>query len=127
MKECISTSAAPEAVGPYSQAIIHGGLVFVSGQLGLSPETGALISPSVNDQTAQALKNLEAVLRAAGASMRDVVKVTVYVMDMADFHTVNEVYARFFSEPYPARACVEVAALPKGGLVEIEAVACVPG
>ena len=119
----ISTEQAPAAVGPYSQAVRCGNLVFVSGQLGLDPKTGNFISAVTAEQTEQALKNVEAVLKSAGGTMDNVVKVTVFVVDMAEFGAVNEVYARFFSAPCPARACVEVAALPKGGRVEIEAIA----
>jgi 2-iminobutanoate/2-iminopropanoate deaminase len=119
----ISTQKAPAAVGPYSQAVRYGNLVFVSGQLGLDPKTGDFVSPVTAEQARQALKNIQAVLESVGGSMDNVVKVTVFVVDMAEFGAVNEVYAGFFSAPFPARACVEVAALPKGGRVEIEAIA----
>ncbi len=119
----IATQQAPAAVGPYSQAVRCGNLVFVSGQLGLDPKTGDFVSPVTAEQAKQALKNIQAVLESVGGSMDNVVKVTVFVVDMAEFGAVNEVYAGFFSAPFPARACVEVAALPKGGRVEIEAIA----
>jgi 2-iminobutanoate/2-iminopropanoate deaminase len=119
----IATQQAPAAVGPYSQAVRCGNLVFVSGQLGLDPKTGDFVSAVTAEQAEQALKNIQAVLESAGGSMDNVVKVTVFVVDMAEFGAVNEVYAGFFSAPFPARACVEVAALPKGGRVEIEAIA----
>ncbi len=123
MKRIIHTESAPAAIGPYSQAVSAGGLVFVSGQLGLDPQSGQLAAGGVAAQAEQALRNLEAVLRAAGCGPEAVLKTTVFLADMGDFAAVNEVYARHFSAPFPARACVQAAALPKGGLVEIEAVA----
>jgi 2-iminobutanoate/2-iminopropanoate deaminase len=122
----IASDHAPAAVGPYSQAIRAGNLLFLSGQLGLAPETGAMAGPGVADEARQALRNLSAVLAAAGAGMDAVAKATVYLTDMADFAAVNAVYAEFFAPPFPARACIAVAALPKGGRVEIEAVALLP-
>lgn len=122
-KTIVQTSEAPAAVGPYSQAVTAGSLVFVSGQLGLVPGTGLMIEGGVEAQARQCLENLKAVLDAAGSSMAGVVKTTVYLTDMADFAAVNGVYGEFFSAAPPARACVEVAALPKSGLVEVEAVA----
>ncbi len=119
----IATQQAPAAVGPYSQAVRCGNLIFISGQLGLDPKTGDFVSAVTAEQARQALKNIQAVLESVGGSMDNVVKVTVFVVDMAEFGAVNEVYAGFFSAPFPARACVEVAALPKGGRVEIEAIA----
>jgi len=121
-KSIIQTDQAPAAVGPYSQAVMAGDLVFISGQLGLHPQTGELPGDIVV-QTEQALNNLKAVVQAAGLEMTDIVKTTVYVTDMNKFAVVNEVYGRFFATPYPARACIEVSALPKGGTVEIEAMA----
>lgn len=121
-RHAISASGAPAALGPYSHAIEHGDLVFCSGQLGLDPATGDLMD-GVGAQAERALSNLVAVLGAAGLGLADVVKTTIFLADMGDFPTVNAVYGRFFPEPYPARSTVQVAALPKGGLVEIEAVA----
>lgn len=123
MKKLIATNDAPLAVGPYSQGIRAGGFAFTSGQL---PATfsGEVISDDITKATRQSLNNVKAVLNAAGASMADVVKVTVFLTDMADFAQMNEVYKGFFSEPFPARSCIQVAALPKGARVEIEATAC---
>lgn len=118
----IHTTKAPAAVGPYSQAILAGNILFTSGQLGLIPETGVL-PEGIEAQTAQALKNLEAVLNEAGYSKNDVVKTVVFVADMNDFATVNGIYAEFFGDTKPARSCVQAARLPKDGLVEVEAIA----
>ncbi len=123
MKTVITTTAAPGAIGPYSQAIEANGLVFVSGQIPLDPATGAFVPGGVEVQAEQSLKNLKAVLEAAGCSLADVVKTTVFLTNMGDFATVNEVYARFFTAECPARSAVQVGALPKGALVEIEAIA----
>ncbi len=125
MREVIKTSSAPAALGPYSQGIRAGDFVFASGQLGLVPATGDL-RQGVAEQTEQALDNLTAVLRTAGASMADVVKTTIFLVDMADFQTVNAIYGTRFAGVPPARSTVQVAALPKGGLVEIEMVAYAP-
>ena len=122
MKEIIIATNAPAALGPYSHAVAMEGIVFTSGQLGIDPATGKL-AEGVAAQAEQALKNLEAVLKAAGASMADVVKTTVFVKDLADFGTVNTIYGQHFGADFPARSCVQVAALPAGGLVEIESVA----
>lgn len=122
MKEIISTKNAPGAIGPYSQAVRAGSLVFVSGQLGMDPETGAL-ADGVCAQAKQALSNAKAILSSAGLSMENVVKTTVFLKDMADFAAVNEIYASFFTGDYPARSAVQVGALPKGGLVEVELIA----
>ena len=122
MKRAIESSRAPKPVGPYSQAIDAGGFVFVSGQLGMDPETGNL-AEGVEAQAGKALANIAAILEAAGLEMKDVVKVTIFLTDMGDFPKVNEVYAAHFSEPWPARACVAVAGLPKGALVEMECIA----
>jgi 2-iminobutanoate/2-iminopropanoate deaminase len=122
-RRAVSTSAAPSAVGPYSQAIATDDLVFCSGQVGLDPATGELVSGGVEAQTERALKNLEAVLDAAGCSFADVVKTTCFLADIGDFATFNAVYARFFPDPQPARSTFQVAALPKAASVEIEAVA----
>jgi len=121
-REEVSTPEAPSAIGPYSQAIAIDGFVFCSGQLGLDPETGQLVE-GIENQTERALMNLTAVLGAAGLSVADVVKTTVFLSDMADFSAMNAVYSRFVVEPAPARSTVQVAALPKGGRVEIEATA----
>jgi 2-iminobutanoate/2-iminopropanoate deaminase len=124
-RKVIATDGAPAAVGPYSQGVRIGKLVFTAGQLGMDPTTSKLVSGGVEAQTRQALTNLSAVLEAGGASLTDVIKVTVFLQDMGDFKAMNGVYARFFTEEPPARSAVEVAALPLGGLVEIEAVASV--
>jgi len=121
-KKGVSTSAAPAAIGPYSQAIDAGGLVFVSGQIPLD-EKGGLVAGSVAEQTERVLKNVAAVLSAAGLSPSHVVKTTVYMTDLGRFAEMNEVYARHFQAPFPARATVEVKALPKGVCVEIDAIA----
>jgi len=123
MKTVVTTSQAPQAIGPYSQAIISNGWVFVSGQLGLDPTSGELVGPDVAAQTRQALRNLQAILEAAGSSLERVVKTTIYLADMQDFKTVNAIYAECFRDAPPARATVQVAALPRGGRVEIEAIA----
>ena len=120
--QIIHTADAPAAVGPYSQAIRAGNLLLTSGQLGLDPETGAL-PEGVEAQTKQSLKNIDAILAEAGYSREDVIKTTVFIANMSDFGTVNKIYAEFFGEHKPARSCVEVSALPKGGLVEIEVTA----
>lgn len=121
-KEVIASAAAPSAIGPYSCGIKTGNLVFLSGQLGIDPATGKMPEGAVA-QAEQSLANVEALLTAAGATFADVVKTTVYLADIADFAAVNEVYASKFSEPYPARSAFQVAALPAGGLVEIEVIA----
>ncbi len=122
MKKAIQTKAAPGAVGPYSQGIITENLIFVSGQLPVTP-SGKLIADDVTEATRQSLQNVSAVLEAAGASLAQVVKVTVFLKDMADFAAMNDVYKEFFSEPYPARAAVAVKTLPKDAPVEIQAIA----
>lgn len=119
----VMTSDAPAAVGPYSQAVVAGGLIFVSGQLPIDPVTGAFPSEDIKELTRQSMKNLSAILKNAGTSMDKVVKTTIYLKNLADFAAVNEVYASFFNGSYPARSCFEVAALPKGAKVEIEAIA----
>jgi len=125
MKTTIHTDDAPQAIGPYSQAVRAGDLLFCSGQIGLDPSTGKLVSPDVGEQTRQVMRNLEAVLLAGGASLRQVVKTTIFLADLADFQVVNEIYGSFFSEEPPARATIQVAGLPLGSRVEIEAVAVV--
>jgi 2-iminobutanoate/2-iminopropanoate deaminase len=119
----IQTSDAPAAIGPYSQAMAEGQLLFASGQLPLDPATGELRNSDIASATRQVLSNLRAVLVAGGTDMSTVVKTTVFLKDMGDFPAFNGVYAEFFKEPFPARSCVQVAALPKDALVEIEAVA----
>ena len=121
MKTVISTPKAPAAIGPYSQAIRKGGTLYLSGQIGMVPATGELVSNDVKEQAAQALANMKAVL--AEATPADVTKVTVFIVDMADFQAVNSVYSETFGADAPARSCVSVAALPKGARVEIEAIA----
>lgn len=125
MKEIISTENAPGAIGPYSQAIKTGGFVFCSGQIPIDPATGEFVAGGVAEQTEQVLKNLSAVLEAAGADLNHVVKTTVFVADMNDFVAMNEVYARFFSENKPARATVQAARLPRDARVEIECIAVI--
>lgn len=121
----IQSKNAPAAIGPYSQAIMAGGLLYTSGQLGLDPETGAL-PESIEEQTKQSLKNIQAILAEAGLQKTDVIKTVVFLKNMSDFAVVNGIYADFFGDHKPARSCVEVAQLPKGGLVEIEVVASRP-
>ena len=122
MKTAISTSAAPAAVGPYSQAIDTGAVVFVSGQLPVNPTTGE-IPDGAATQAERAFANVLAILAAAGLGPESVVKTTVFLTDLADFTAVNEVYARVFPAPFPARSCVQVAAIPKGARLEVEAIA----
>jgi reactive intermediate/imine deaminase len=121
-RSIVSTQDAPQAIGTYSQAVKVGNLVFMSGQIPLVPATMTLVEGGIEAQIEQVLRNLSAVARAAGGSLADVVKLNVYLTDLNDFPRVNELMARFFSEPYPARAAVGVAALPKGAAVEIEGI-----
>ena len=121
----ISTTKAPAAIGPYSQAIRVGNLVYTSGQIPIDPATGAFVEGGIKEQTRQSLTNVKAILEEAGVNMSHVVKTTVFMADMSDFADMNAVYAEFFSEPYPARSAVAVKTLPKGALVEIEVVAAV--
>ena len=123
MKKVIATSAAPAAIGPYSQGIDGGSVVFTSGQLALDPATGAFVEGGVAEQTRQSLTNVKAILEQAGLSLENVVKTTVFLKDMNDFAAMNEVYATFFPSNPPARSAVEVARLPKDALVEIETIA----
>ena len=123
MKEVISTKAAPAAIGPYSQAIKVGNLVYTSGQIPIDPATGNFVEGGIKEQTRQSLSNVKAILEEAGLTMANVVKTTVFMADMNDFADMNAVYAEFFAEPYPARSVVAVKTLPKGALVEIEVVA----
>jgi len=122
----VNTPVAPPAIGPYSQGVVLDGWLYTAGQIGLVPDTGALVGSDVGAQTEQVFRNLAAVLAAAGAGLRHVVKATVYLVDMEDFATVNEIYGRQFDEPYPARSTVAVAGLPKGARIEIDLVARVP-
>jgi 2-iminobutanoate/2-iminopropanoate deaminase len=123
MKEAVLTDRGPKPIGPYSQAIKSGGLLFLSGQISIDPKTGEVIADSVAQQTARVLENVKGIVEAAGSSMNHVVKTTVFLKNMADFSAMNEVYARYFSAAPPARSTVEVARLPKDVLVEIEAIA----
>jgi 2-iminobutanoate/2-iminopropanoate deaminase len=123
MKKIIATSAAPAAIGPYSQAVLAGQNLFVSGQLPIDPATGAFAGDDVTSQTKQSLENIGAILKEAGYAFSDVVKVTVYLKNIADFAAMNEVYAKYFTSDFPARAAFAVADLPRGAMVEIEAVA----
>lgn len=123
MKSVISTAAAPKAIGPYSQAVAYNGLVYLSGQIPLDPETGQIVAGGIAEQTERVLENLKAVLAASGSSLSGVLKTTVYLKDMAEFPVMNEVYGRYFSENAPARATVEVARLPRDVRVEIDAIA----
>ena len=125
MKKKLETGNAPAAIGPYSQAVsaIQHGLVFVSGQLPINPETGEFPSDDVSEQTYQSLNNIREILKEAGYGMENVLKTTVFLQDMNDFAAMNAVYETFFTDPYPARAAFQVAKLPKGAKVEIEAVA----
>jgi 2-iminobutanoate/2-iminopropanoate deaminase len=119
----ISSAQAPAAIGPYSQAVRTGDLVFCSGQIPLDPSTGALVEGDIGKQTDRIMKNLQAVLEAAGAGLDGVVRTTIYLVDMHDFAAVNEAYAKWFTDVPPARATVQVSALPKGARVEIDAIA----
>ena len=123
MKIVISTKKAPAAIGPYSQAVQVGNLVYTSGQIPVDSETGMIVEGGVKEQTRQSLTNVKAILQEIGLTMSDVVKTTVFMADMGDFADMNSVYSEFFTEPYPARSAVAVKALPKGALVEIEVVA----
>lgn len=124
-KKVVQTDKAPKAIGPYSQAIRIDSIVYTAGQTGLEPATGELIAGGVEEQTRQVLNNIRNVLEAAGSSLEQVVKTTVFLQDMNDFAKVNAIYAEYFGENPPARSTIAVAALPKGGLVEIEAVALI--
>ena len=125
MKEVINTTKAPAAIGPYSQAIQVGNLVYTSGQIPIDPATGSFVEGGIKEQTRQSLTNIKAILAEVGLSMSNVVKNTVFLADMNDFADMNAVYAEFFTEPYPARSAVAVKTLPKGALVEIEVVAAI--
>jgi 2-iminobutanoate/2-iminopropanoate deaminase len=127
MKQVIQTRAAPAAIGPYSQAVADGGLLFCSGQIGIDPSSNSLVEGGTEAQTRRALENLREVLAAAGLGFEDVVKTTVFVADLADFDIVNRIYGEHFAAPYPARSTVQAAALPRNARVEIEAVARLRG
>jgi len=122
MRHAVSTPDAPAAIGPYSQAVRHGGLLWCSGQLGLDPLRGTLVAGGTVPEAEQALRNLDAVCREAGTALGKALRCTIYLVDLADFAAVNAIYERCFEAPFPARATVQVAALPKGGRVEIDAV-----
>lgn len=125
-KSIITTGKAPKAIGPYSAGVSTGCLVFTAGQLGMDPESGELVEGGIQAQTRQALKNLQAVLEAAGSGLENVIKTTVFLNDISEFGLMNEIYGTFFTENFPARSAFQVAALPKAAAVEIEAVALVP-
>lgn len=125
MRKVIQTAAAPAAIGPYSQAIVHNGIAYVSGQIPLDPATGQIVEGGIEEQTVRVLENLGAVLAACGSSYAQVLKTTIFVKDLGDFAKVNEIYGRYFSEAPPARATVEAARLPRDVRVEIEAIAAV--
>jgi 2-iminobutanoate/2-iminopropanoate deaminase len=126
-KRAIQTEDAPAAIGPYSQSIRVGNFLFLSGQIPIDPATGKMVPLGIEAQTRQVLQNIQAVLMAAGVNTDAVVKTMIYLTDLNDFQTVNEVYADYFEEPFPARATVQVAALPRGALVEIDAIAVLNG
>ncbi len=125
MKNAISTSMAPKAIGPYSQAILSNGTLYISGQLPIDALNGAFPGEDVTSQTNQAIKNLASILESAGGSLKDVVKTTVFLADMKDFEMMNAVYSSFFKAPFPARSTIEVSKLPKDARVEIEAIAVI--
>ena len=122
-KTIINTAKGTEAVGPYSQAVKVGNILFVSGQIPLEPQSGTLVEGDIESQTMRALENLGAILHAEGLDFRDVVKTTLYIKDMEKFEVINRIYAKYFQQGPPARACVEVSKLPRGAAIEIEAVA----
>jgi 2-iminobutanoate/2-iminopropanoate deaminase len=123
MKKIISTNDAPAAVGPYSQAVRAGGLVFCAGQIPLDPKSGQIVAQDIAEQTRRVLDNITAVLKAEGLTFENIVKTTIFLTDLADFQTVNEIYASYFTQQPPARSTVQVAGLPKNARVEIEAIA----
>ena len=126
-KEIISTKNAPQAIGPYSQAVKAGNLMFISGQIPLDPETADLVSQSIEDQAKQVLENVKSICEAAGCSLDDIVKISIFLTDLSNFAVVNDMMKEYFSEPYPARATVEVSGLPLGVNVEIEAIVLING
>ena len=123
MKKIISTKEAPAAIGPYSQAVRVGSIVFCAGQIPLDPQSGQIVSPEIGDQTRRVMENIQAVLKAESLTMANVVKTTIFLTDFADFQTVNEIYGGYFKDSPPARSTVQVSALPKGSRVEIEVIA----
>jgi len=123
LKKIINTTKAPTAIGPYSQAVKCNGFLFISGQLPVEPTSGQFEGTDIVAQTRQSLENIKAILSEAGATMHDVIKTTVFIKNMDDFAAMNEIYANYFSDSFPARACVEVSRLPKDALVEVEAIA----
>lgn len=125
-KQPVATKNAPEAVGAYSQAIISGDLIFISGQIGLDPLSGVLQGEAVGEQAEQVMKNIQGVLLAAGTDFENLLKVTIYLVDLADFQKIDTIYSSYLTPPYPARATIGATALPKGAKVEIEAIASVP-
>ncbi|MBQ5658656.1 MAG: RidA family protein [Peptococcaceae bacterium] len=125
MKQIIQTNNAPQAIGPYSQAVMANGTLYVSGQIPVVPATGNIVSDKVEDQTRQVMENVKAVVEAAGLTLNNVVKTTVFIKNMDDFAVINGIYSEYFKENSPARACVEVARLPKDVLIEMEAIAVV--
>ena len=127
MKKIISTSEAPAAVGPYSQAVRIGSTVYCAGQIPLDPKSGQIVSKDISEQTRRVLDNISAILKAEGLSFENIVKTTIFIIDLADFQTVNEIYASYFKQTPPARSTVQVAALPKGARIEIEAIAVAEG
>ena len=126
-KEIISTDNAPQAIGPYSQAVKTGNLIFISGQIPLDPKTGDIVDGSIEDQANQVLDNIKSICEAAGHGLEDIVKITIFLTDLGNFATVNEVMKNYFKEPYPARATVEISGLPLGVNVEIEAIVSTDG
>ena len=126
-KEIISTKNAPQAIGPYSQAVKAGNLMFISGQIPLDPETSDLVSQSIEDQAKQVLENVKSICEAAGCSLDDIVKISIFLTDLSNFAVVNDMMKEYFSEPYPARATVEGSGLPLGVNVEIEAIVLING
>jgi 2-iminobutanoate/2-iminopropanoate deaminase len=123
MKKAVQTSAAPSAIGPYSQAVVDGDLIFCSGQIGIDPASGKMVEGGIEAETRRIFENLREVLTAAGLTLAHIVKSTVFLVSLADFETVNLIYGDHFEEPYPARSTVQVSALPRGARVEIEAIA----
>lgn len=122
-RKIIKTITAPSAIGPYSQAIKYGNLIFVSGQIAINPSTNEFVNGNIDSQTKQVIENIKAILESAGSSLQKVLKVTIFITDMKDFDSINAVYSEYFGSSLPARACVEVSNLPKGAKVEMEAIA----
>lgn len=123
MKKTLSTDKAPAAIGPYSQGVLAEGLYFFSGQIPLHPVTGELVGETIEEQTEQVFQNIAGLLDSQGLTFAQVIKTTVFIRNMADFPAVNAIYGRYFTQPFPARSCVEVSALPKGALIEVEVIA----